>query len=518
MGLTNNLGKLSNMITSTGSAVGIGTSSPARTLSVLGTIGFYNNTGSNDSQLLQYNDGSLSVIASTYGSTGAYTPLTFKTSDVERMRVTNGGYVGVNCIPNAQFEVLGSTGGALTDGIRVSRNTLQSSQYGVINYTSGILNLTGVNTSGGGEIRFNTSDGTTTNERVRITSAGLVGMGTSNPNSLLDLYLTSVGTYFRGGSDNTARQLKISSSTTTNAGDTHTIDAQSGTGNLVFAVTSTERMRITSGGSVGIGTSSPSYPLTVYKNAATDATVGICNTVDTNYVNVGKQGSSAYGATSAGDAFFYNYGNNLSIMADGPSSIIKFSAGGNTERMRISNNSYGTLLAIGTTSPTNGGSAASWLTLNGTTAGTYSGGLAFAYNSAAKAYQFWDNNNFYVQNGALGVYLARDASSWSSVSDERLKDITGSIDNAVEKLMTLRAVNFSWKSDETNKENLGLIAQDVEKVFPQVVDKNKLSIGVNNNTDDNEYLGVRYQDLVPVLVKAMQEQQQEINELKSLIK
>jgi hypothetical protein len=42
--------------------------------------------------------------------------------------------------------------------------------------------------------------------------------------------------------------LKFSSSTTTNAGDTHTIDAQSGTGILAFAVTSTERARITSGG------------------------------------------------------------------------------------------------------------------------------------------------------------------------------------------------------------------------------------------------------------------------------
>jgi len=93
------------------------------------------------------------------------------------MTVTNAGNVGINCTPNAQFEVLGSTGAALTDGIRVSRNTLQNSQYGVINYTSGILNLTGVDTSGGGAIRLNTSDGTTTSERMRITSGGNVGIG-----------------------------------------------------------------------------------------------------------------------------------------------------------------------------------------------------------------------------------------------------------------------------------------------------------------------------------------------------
>jgi hypothetical protein len=81
---------------------------------------------------------------------------------------------------------------------------------------------------------------------IVINNTGNVGIGTSTPASLLDLYLSSVGTYFRGGSDNVARQLKISSSTTTNAGDTHTFDAQSGTGVLVFATTSTERMRLNS--------------------------------------------------------------------------------------------------------------------------------------------------------------------------------------------------------------------------------------------------------------------------------
>ena len=98
-------------------------------------------------------------------------------SDV--MVLTREGNVGVNCTPNSQFEVLGTSGNPLTDGIRISRNTLQTSQYGVINYTSGILNITGVETSSGGEIRFNTSNGTTTNERVRINNVGNVGIATT---------------------------------------------------------------------------------------------------------------------------------------------------------------------------------------------------------------------------------------------------------------------------------------------------------------------------------------------------
>ena len=61
------------------------------------------------------------------------------------------------------------------------------------------------------------------------------------------------GTYFLGGSGNTARQLKFSTSTTTNVGDTHTIDAQSGTGVLQFATTSSVKMTLNTSGNLGLG-------------------------------------------------------------------------------------------------------------------------------------------------------------------------------------------------------------------------------------------------------------------------
>jgi len=84
--------------------------------------------------------------------------------------------------------------------------------------------------------------------------------------------------------------------------------------------------------------------------------------------------------------------------------------------------------------------------------------------------------------------------------------------------MTLNAINFSWKYDDTNKENIGLIAQEIEKVFPQVIDKNKLpSKDDEENIDETEYLSVRYTELIPVLVKAIQESVDIINDLKSRI-
>ena len=123
--------------------------------------------------------------------------------------------------------------------------------------------------------------------------------------------------------------------------------------------------------------------------------------------------------------------------------------------------------------------------------------------------RIWADGNprFNVQvGGSGGVYLASGATSWTANSDETLKNINSIIGNAIDKLNTLRAVNFSWKSDTSNKENLGLIAQDVEAVFPQLVDTGKDGI-----------MGVRYTELVPVLVKAIQELKAENDTLKSRI-
>ena len=100
-----------------------------------------------------------------------------------------------------------------------------------------------------GYMRFLTNSA----ERMQITSAGLVGIGCT-PTNTLDVSRATVGTYFTGnGGDNSARALAFTSSTTTNSGDTHTINAQSGTGILAFAIASTEAARITTSGYFCVG-------------------------------------------------------------------------------------------------------------------------------------------------------------------------------------------------------------------------------------------------------------------------
>jgi hypothetical protein len=112
---------------------------------------------------------------------------------------------------------------------------------------------------------------------------------------------------------------------------------------------------------------------------------------------------------------------------------------------------------------------------------------------------------FIRSGGSGGVRLDSAATSWVSASDERLKNIISNIENATEKLNTLRAVNYTWKSDKENSNNLGLIAQDVIKVFPEIV---------SESSKDGMY-GVKYTELIPVLVKAIQELNEKIKTLEN---
>ena len=121
-------------------------------------------------------------------------------------------------------------------------------------------------------------------------------------------------------------------------------------------------------------------------------------------------------------------------------------------------------------------------------------------NSGATAGNFWRQavdsaNTFYILNNATaGVSITSGATSWSAVSDERLKDIIEPISNAIEKVGSLRSVIGKYKNDETNIRRSFLIAQDVQSVLPEAVDSSK----------PNE-LGLRYTEVIPLLVAAIKE-------------
>ena len=108
-------------------------------------------------------------------------------------------------------------------------------------------------------------------------------------------------------------------------------------------------------------------------------------------------------------------------------------------------------------------------------------------------------------SGALNV--GGDVVAFAS-SDERLKDNIELISNPIEKVQSLKGVTWNWNdnADELQQSlpNVGVIAQDVEKVLPQLV------------TDrDNGFKGVDYAKLTGLLIEAIKDQQKQIDELKS---
>ena len=130
-----------------------------------------------------------------------------------------------------------------------------------------------------------------------------------------------------------------------------------------------------------------------------------------------------------------------------------------------------------------------------------------------------------------GVYINQGGSGWTDASDERLKTSFVPIENAVDKLNTLQAINFKWKygSEERQaKNNLGLLAQEVYEVFPEAVDHHDLDDfklkdhpTIEGTKQAEGAWGLDKSKLIPVLVKAVQElsekveaQQKEIEELK----
>ncbi len=94
---------------------------------------------------------------------------------------------------------------------------------------------------------------------------------------------------------------------------------------------------------------------------------------------------------------------------------------------------------------------------------------------------------------------------YHDLSDARFKTNISELSGALGKVESLRGVSFDWKKDQhpeldlPSGRQIGLIAQEVEKVVPEVV-----------SSDENGTRSVAYGSLVPVLIEAVKEQQKQI--------
>lgn len=394
------------------------------------------------------------------------------------------------------------------DGAFIDLKSPSSDDYDLRMITTGGNGGT-IDVGSTGDLSFNAGG----SERARLLSTGQVGIGTSSPSQKLTVNGTDARIYLTGANtdidmDATANgQLHLDGNAygfgiALNTSGAH-LYTNSVSRDLIFGVNETEVMRVTDS-KVGIGTTTPSSKLSIHGSAG-EAYLSQTNTANSQRLELGN-------------AFSLITGGNGSVSAIASDNTLAF-ATSDTERMRIDSSGN---VAIGTTAPqarlhisrpTDGSEASPHFRIDGA-ASTYTASHWLDSN----AYYIGQNSSsrrVRIYSGAetAGVSLNAGATSWGTFSDERLKYDVEPVENAVESLSNLRTVKYRLKDVDSSedKKKLGLMAQDLVGILDEVIDP------VKRTGDDTEYMSVKYTELVPVLVKAIQEQQTLIESLTARI-
>jgi hypothetical protein len=311
----------------------------------------------------------------------------------------------------------------------------------------------------------------------------------------------------------------------------------SGNTGTIFYVNAAEQMRLTSTG-LGIGTSSPSVKLDVNGTNG----IGRFNSSDANgvYVTFANNGTAKGYIGSAINIITSGSANDFAIQAV---NNFVFATGGAAERMRIT--SAGDVL-IGTTSNTNSAKLKSKVSAGGVglevtdeassdfvvvpasssgvcKIGPTAGAMSFQTAGTERA-RISSAGGFSVGTtadpGAGAIYATGNITAY--YSDKRLKTVSGKIENALDKVGKLSGVyytnndtakSFGYDSDEVQ---VGVIAQEVEAVLPQIVKAAPFDLDENNNSKSGEnYKTVQYDKLVPLLIEAINELQAKVKALEA---
>jgi hypothetical protein len=319
--------------------------------------------------------------------------------------------------------------------------------------------------SGSGLVVSETGNVVTTTNTVTIGTAsyfvsnGNVGIGTSSPGAKLavsDGTVTTITLPFGAGATGYFGNF------TNHA--------------LAFLTNNLERMRITDNGDVGIGTTSPAGKVGVERASGSAGwayhfkATGVAN--DSGFFMTASNNTEMVLRDASGNlSLIINSGNNLSF----------FTAG--TERARIT--SVGDFL-VGRTAPINGHCLQS------------AGG--------SDTYRTTDNagfgvHHFYSDVGgfSLKAYVQADG-NYTNLSDARFKTDITPARSYLKDLMSVEVVTYRWKGSADGSKRLGVIAQQVEQVFPSLVKE-----VVSNPASGETQKMLPNEAFIPMLITAVQE-------------
>ncbi|HNW71471.1 MAG TPA: tail fiber domain-containing protein [Candidatus Paceibacterota bacterium] len=176
--------------------------------------------------------------------------------------------------------------------------------------------------------------------------------------------------------------------------------------------------------------------------------------------------------------------------------FIGYKAGENDTVNNTTNASYYSIL-IGPSTSTDGNENS--IALGGSAKNTASN--QFVIGSATSPI---DTTVIYGSGGTICTITTGTGIGCSS--DENLKTNIVDLDtNTLEKLTQVRTVTFNWKNRNTTSNNIGFIAQDLEKYFPELV-----------NTDPTGYKSVYYANITPILTEAIRELDLKVKEFSSI--
>jgi hypothetical protein len=310
-------------------------------------------------------------------------------------------------------------------------------------------------------------------------TAGLIGMGTTAP--VYNLHVKNSGgncySAVQYGAGTIGYMLAASNEVW--------INAFNGTNDvLIFGTGSTERARVSATGNFGIGTAAPAYKL--------DVNGGVNNT----YMRITGDSSDAF------------YGMDTTGVYCGTTSAtkpIRFLTN-STEAARITSGGF---LGVNTTNPgyqlTVQTSTSTSFGINKSGAG---GWCRENYSAPNAGVYYFDYFATYSSPTQLG-YISSNGTTmtYGTSSDVRMKENIVDSPSALDDLEAVKIRSFDWKS-KGHHQKFGVIAQELIDVVPDAVQKGQT---------EEDMWGVGYANLVPMLIKAVQELKAQNDELKARV-